>query len=102
MHEDHFAARRKDKIGLSRQLWAMQPVTVSHSMNKAAHQHLGLHALTLDAPHIFGTALGGELVSHCQLADHASSSHKGLFSDIAWGHGYHFFAVQPGQMQLLY
>lgn len=95
VHKDHLAARRKYKVGLARKILAMQPITVAHSVDKAANQHFGLHALALDAPHVFGAVLGGELVHHRQLVNHAFSSHECVFNGIAWGHSHHFFAVQP-------
>lgn len=57
VHKNHFAARGKYEVGLAGQIGDVQPVTETHPMNEAAHEHFRFHALALDAPHIFGAAL---------------------------------------------
>ena len=51
VHEDCFAAGNKGKVGLSRQVLSMQPVTVSHGMYEPAHGHFRLGVAALDSSH---------------------------------------------------
>lgn len=62
--EDHRASRSEDQVRLARQVLAVQPVPVAQAVDQTADDHLGLHALTLDASHVLAAARRGDLVHH--------------------------------------
>jgi hypothetical protein len=62
MNEDYLTPPYKNQVRLTGKIAAMQPVTVSQSINRSADCHLGLHAGTANAPHIGAPALTVELI----------------------------------------
>lgn len=65
MHEDDFAARAKNKIGLAGQIARVQPVTEAEGMDKAANDEFRFSVFRLNRRHV-GRAPGwGEVIGHC-------------------------------------
>lgn len=64
MHENYLAKAREHKVWTTRQFTPMEPVTIAHTMNKAAHQHFGLGILAADASHAFAALRWGEGIDH--------------------------------------
>jgi hypothetical protein len=56
--EKHLAAARKNQVRIARQIGSMQAVAEAHTVDHAAHRHLGSGVLAPDAAHDSG-ALGG-------------------------------------------
>jgi len=62
--EYRFAARAKDQIRFAWKVFSMKPVSIPHSMNKAADHHLGLHVFRPDTAHIPTSPFLRDLVGH--------------------------------------
>ena len=69
----------KNQVRLSRQTFSMKSVTIAKRMNKLPDSHFRLHILAADLPHIFASALFGQLVSHLALARTAHELFRGGF-----------------------
>lgn len=55
MYKDTYPQPRQYNIGLSRQVLAMQPVTIAVGIQKPAHKHFGLRVLAPDSRHHSGS-----------------------------------------------
>ncbi len=64
MDEDNFSPAYERQIGLTGQVVAMKPVSISKRANKPPYRQFRLHALTTDCPHIGAAALYRKLVGH--------------------------------------
>jgi hypothetical protein len=64
MHKNCLVPRWKYDVWLSRQIRRMQPIAVTHGMDKAAHRHLWFGAPVFNSPHILATATLGNVVRH--------------------------------------
>lgn len=62
--EYHCTPRSENEVWLAGQFLAVLAVPVAQTMDLAAYDHFGLHALTLDAPHVLAATLGSDLVGH--------------------------------------
>src|ERR1035437_5048717 len=59
---DDFPQAREHHIRRTGESADVQPVAVAHSMNEAAHEHLGRRILAPDAPHVLASPLWWESV----------------------------------------
>src|SRR5207248_9287384 len=57
----HFPPRNKHEIRLSWKIVAVQPETVTHPVNHAAHGQLGDHPLAADLAHVLAAVHGSQL-----------------------------------------
>ena len=51
MNEDDFSQSRKSKVGLARQIVAVQPVALAHGVHHAAHDHFRLCVAAFNRSH---------------------------------------------------
>jgi hypothetical protein len=52
VHKYRFSLRPEYKIGLAREIFAMQPEAVAHLMDKRTDEKLGLHSLAPYPAHV--------------------------------------------------
>jgi hypothetical protein len=58
MHENYFSLAGKYQIWLSRQVWPMKPVAVSHAMNQAPDEQFRMGVLGTHATHPLASLRG--------------------------------------------
>jgi hypothetical protein len=64
MHHNNCPSRREYQVRLTRQIGAVQPVTVTEAMDDGPHQHFWFHVFAFNAPHIFGAPLRRKAINH--------------------------------------
>lgn len=65
--KDGLAARPEDKVWLSGEVFAVEPVPVAHGVNQPAHDHLGLRVRGFDRSH----DVAADWISRCRLLRHS-------------------------------
>lgn len=69
VNENDLASLRKHQVGIPRQFFAVQTITISQTVHESAHPHLRLRILTVHLSHRAFTLRRGEIVSidqtHC-------------------------------------
>ena len=56
VHKQDLFPAREDKIGLARQVFAMQAITIAHPVDDPTNRHFGASILRPHPPHDSGTA----------------------------------------------
>jgi hypothetical protein len=63
VNENDLASLRKHQVGIPRQFFAVQTITIPQTVHESAHPHLRLRILTVHLSHCALTLLRGEVVS---------------------------------------
>ena len=85
---DDFPQAREHHIRRTGESADVQPVAVAHSMNEAAHEHLGRRILAPDAPHVLASPLWWESIRNRPapaLRSHPmKTSHRRTYTAAPW------------------
>jgi hypothetical protein len=65
MNKYHFPAARKNDIGFSRKIFAMQAEPVTEAVNQAAECNLWIRVFAGDTPHVGASVFCRKLICHC-------------------------------------